>query len=98
MGVFGEVRYKQANVALTRAENLFIMLGNPEVMWKDRLWRQWLMFCYRNGLWYGRDLADEDMQMLSDKGRKLISSAQEETNVYEMPLIVSTLEKVQRIT
>jgi superfamily I DNA and/or RNA helicase len=31
MGVFGEVRYKQANVALTRAENLFIMVGNPVV-------------------------------------------------------------------
>ena len=33
---------KQANVALTRAENLFIVVGNPECMWEDPMWRQWV--------------------------------------------------------
>ena len=40
MGLFGMP--KQANVALTRAENLFIVIGNPESMWEDQLWRQWV--------------------------------------------------------
>ena len=40
MGVFGMP--KQANVALTRAEHLFIVIGNPESMWIDQLWRQWV--------------------------------------------------------
>lgn len=51
MGVFGQP--KRSNVALTRAENLLIVVGNPNVMAEDHVWRQWLWFCLRNGLWYG---------------------------------------------
>lgn len=48
MGVFGMP--KQANVALTRSENLFIVVGNPEPMWKDPLWKQWVSsyWCQEN--------------------------------------------------
>jgi AAA domain len=51
MGVFGQP--KRSNVAMTRAENLLIVVGNPSVMAEDHVWRQWLWFCLRNGLWYG---------------------------------------------
>lgn len=51
MGVFGQP--KRSNVALTRAENLFVVVGNPRVMTRDPIWRQWLWFCLRNGLCYG---------------------------------------------
>ena len=47
MGLFGMP--KQANVALTRAENLFIVIGNPESMWEDQLWRQWVSNFGREG-------------------------------------------------
>lgn len=97
MGVFGEVRYKQANVALTRAENLFVMIGNPEPMWNDRLWTQFLMFCFRNGLWYGQALDETDMQVLSSRDRKMISTPQEDRGRETMVTIVSTLEKIQRL-
>ena len=97
MGVFGNVRYKQANVALTRAENLFIMIGNPEPMWNDSLWRQWLIFCFRNGLWYGQPLDDKEMQMISSCERIMISSPHEEKGD-GMSTIVSTLEKLHRLT
>ena len=50
-GVFGQP--KRSNVALTRAENVFIVVGNPTVMVDDPIWRQWLWFCLRNGFWYG---------------------------------------------
>lgn len=51
IGVFGQK--KQSNVALTRAEQLQIVVGNPDVMASDPHWKQWLCFCLRNGLWYG---------------------------------------------
>ena len=53
MGVFQQ--HKRTNVATTRAENLFIVVGNPVVMVKDPIWRQWLWFFLRNGLWYGEN-------------------------------------------
>lgn len=96
MGVLGDSRYKQANVALTRAENLFVMIGNPEVMWDDMLWRQWLLFCFRNGLWFGRGLKEKQMQMMiSNEGKEIVSSPYRHMN--ETSTIVSTIEKVNRI-
>ena len=53
MGVFQQP--KRTNVATTRAENLFIVVGNPVVMSRDPIWRQWLWFFLRNALWYGED-------------------------------------------
>lgn len=65
MGVFGQT--KQSNVAMTRAENLFIVVGDPATMWKDTCWRQWLRFCCRNGLWYGEGL--EEWKLTNGKVR-----------------------------
>jgi hypothetical protein len=44
---------KRTNVAMTRAEEVFIVVGNPNIMSKDPIWRQFLWFCLRNGLWFG---------------------------------------------
>jgi helicase MOV-10 len=44
---------KRANVALTRAEKLLIVIGNPTLMTKDPLWSIWLDYCREHGLWYG---------------------------------------------
>lgn len=38
---------KRMNVALTRAENLLIVVGNPTTMKKDPMW------CRENGFWFG---------------------------------------------
>ncbi|KAH7396548.1 P-loop containing nucleoside triphosphate hydrolase protein [Phaeosphaeria sp. MPI-PUGE-AT-0046c] len=38
------------NVALTRAKEALIVLGNPALLKQDRHWRAWLAFCWRNGL------------------------------------------------
>eukprot|EP00978_Attheya_sp_CCMP212_P026088 scaffold85134_cov51-Attheya_sp.AAC.2 len=51
MGVFGQP--KRSNVSLTRADNAFVVVGNPEAMVEDEVWKQWLWFTLRNGLWYG---------------------------------------------
>ena len=44
---------KRMNVALTRAENLLVVVGNPNIMKDDITWKEWLEFCRANGLWYG---------------------------------------------
>jgi helicase MOV-10 len=44
---------KRMNVALTRAENLMVVVGNPDTMARDKKWKQWLDFVRHNGLWYG---------------------------------------------
>jgi hypothetical protein len=44
---------KRMNVALTRAEHVLIVVGNPEIMKLDHAWKEWLDFCAENGLWYG---------------------------------------------
>jgi hypothetical protein len=91
MGVFGQP--KQVNVAMTRAENLYIVVGDPNVMWDDPCWRQFLRFCLRNGLWYGcgleqkqeeRDLSYVSTIDVTDNGKM-------NSNV-----VVSTLEKIHR--
>ncbi|KAF2020911.1 P-loop containing nucleoside triphosphate hydrolase protein [Aaosphaeria arxii CBS 175.79] len=48
LGVVGQRR--QMNVALTRAKEGLIVIGDPKVMKMDPHWRRWLAFCQRNGL------------------------------------------------
>mmetsp|Transcript_32843 Transcript_32843/g.79481 ORF Transcript_32843/g.79481 Transcript_32843/m.79481 type:complete len:354 (+) Transcript_32843:580-1641(+) len=97
MGVFGQP--KQANVAMTRAENLFIVVGDPSVMWRDPCWRQWLRFCFRNGLWYGDGLWNQ-MNIASLKGMKFVSTLDHTKKVDDGTntdaILVSTLEKIHR--
>lgn len=50
---------KKLNVALTRAKQGLIVLGNPWVLSRDPHWDTFLSYCWRNGLWHidkvGRD-------------------------------------------
>ena len=42
---------KRFNVALTRAKQGLIVIGNPQLLTKDPHWSAFLAFCKRNGLW-----------------------------------------------
>jgi helicase MOV-10 len=41
---------RKMNVALTRAKEGLVVIGNPEILMQDPHWRDWLAFCWRNGL------------------------------------------------
>ena len=99
MGIFGQP--KQLNVAMTRAENLFIVVGNPNVMWQDPCWRQWLRFCCRNGLWYGQGLLQwKKVQSISLKDMRFVSTldlTKKAEDGKQSLVVVSTLEKIHKI-
>ncbi|EKG20589.1 DNA helicase UvrD/REP type [Macrophomina phaseolina MS6] len=44
---------KRFNVALTRAKEGLVVIGNPHVLGVDPCWAAFLAFCQRHGLWAG---------------------------------------------
>jgi superfamily I DNA and/or RNA helicase len=96
VGLFGQ--HKRSNVALTRAEQLLIIVGDPSAMSKDLVWRQFLWFCLRNGLWYGQvdtKLIESEFQWDSDYHQILRflpqqEAAQEDSKKF---IVVSSLER-----
>lgn len=53
MGIVHDKR--KFNVAVTRAKEGLIVLGNPWVLATDPCWLAFLKFCWRNSLWQGED-------------------------------------------
>jgi hypothetical protein len=100
MGLLGQA--KRSNVALTRAEHLLIVVGDPNIMAKDFVWNQFLWFCIRNGLWYGETGATESTFQWGPSHRlarhrprfeKEVSVAEEGT---QQVVTVSTMERLLR--
>ncbi|KAF3479919.1 uncharacterized protein GIQ15_06895 [Arthroderma uncinatum] len=80
LGLVGEK--KRFNVALTRAKEGVVIIGNPNVLvdaGKDETWREFLSYCARNGCW-----ATEDSAKLERSGTLLqeyeVGSVRENTN------------------
>lgn len=57
MGVVNEP--KKFNVAITRAKQGLIVIGNPWVLEQDAYWTAFMRFCWRNGLWQ-KDTNEKD--------------------------------------
>jgi len=55
-------------VAVTRAKALLIVVGNPEVLSLDPLWRAFLNYIYLNGGWVGPDIPWDPEVPVDEKG------------------------------
>jgi hypothetical protein len=97
MGILGQP--KRSNVALTRAQYLFIVVGHPDVLIKDIVWRHFLLFCFRNGFYYGVSPSHASKYLEWNKSSKLvrclptISTRVEEDETF---VTVGTLERLLR--
>jgi helicase MOV-10 len=60
---------KRFNVALTRAQQGLVVIGNPEVLDKDPVWHTFLDFCRRNQLWDNE--RTKNLPRLGTKERKV---------------------------
>ncbi|KAL8774581.1 MAG: hypothetical protein Q9209_000954 [Squamulea sp. 1 TL-2023] len=49
MGIVNEP--KKFNVAITRAKQGLVVIGNPWILEQDPYWSAFMRFCWRNGLW-----------------------------------------------
>lgn len=46
---------KRFNVAVTRAQSLLIIVGNPYLLQRDRCWGSMIRFCHENKAYTGDD-------------------------------------------
>lgn len=77
MGLFGQP--KRCNVALTRAKSLLVVVGDPRTMLQDFVWRQFVLFCLRNGLFYGYH-GDDDDACQWNPNKKIVATRPESNN------------------
>jgi hypothetical protein len=82
--------------------SLGVQVGNPLVMEQDPIWRQFLLFCFRNGLFYG-DSGDTVPKLRWKPGESQLVRCRPETRAGEDApggeadlVVVSTLERSLR--
>ncbi|KAF9118438.1 hypothetical protein BGW39_001171 [Mortierella sp. 14UC] len=65
---------KRFNIALTRAQAMMVIVGNPELLVLDEHWADYLHFCLRNGAYTGCPLPDAilNTHATGQKGQALI--------------------------
>jgi helicase MOV-10 len=56
-------------VAVTRAQALLIIVGDPQVLSLDPLWRSFLNYIYRNGGWVGPNITWDPTVEVDEAGQ-----------------------------
>ncbi|KAF9057240.1 RNA helicase [Panaeolus papilionaceus] len=59
---------RRFNVAVTRAQALLIVVGDPQVLSLDPLWRSFLNYVYLNGGWTGPDITWDPTEPVEEAG------------------------------
>ncbi|KAF5336688.1 hypothetical protein D9758_015674 [Tetrapyrgos nigripes] len=74
---------KRMNVAITRAKELLVVVGNGELLKRDPYWKGFLQFALRNKLYVGPDLGLELDGAWISRLESQILQAQEETGLLD---------------
>ncbi|KAF9057242.1 P-loop containing nucleoside triphosphate hydrolase protein [Panaeolus papilionaceus] len=59
---------RRFNVAITRAQALLIVIGDPQVLSLDPLWRAFLNYIHLNGGWTGPDISWDPREIVNEAG------------------------------
>ncbi|KAF5329141.1 hypothetical protein D9611_013223 [Ephemerocybe angulata] len=59
---------RRFNVAVTRAQALLVIVGNPHVLGLDPLWRSFLNYIHHNGGWAGPDIPWDPEEPVNTSG------------------------------
>ncbi|CAG7847798.1 Probable RNA helicase SDE3; AltName: Full=Silencing defective protein 3 [Serendipita indica DSM 11827] len=84
---------RRFNVAMTRAEALLIVVGDPNILSLDPLWRSFLNFIYNNGGWAGRPRPDWDTHAELDS-KEFLEARRAKANAEEQEMLTRITETV----
>jgi helicase MOV-10 len=85
-------------VAVTRAQALLIIVGDPQVLSLDPLWRSFLNYIYLNGGWTGPEITWDPEEPIDEKGgydKKVRSAAQVDMNDFARRMEELTMAEVE---
>lgn len=84
------------NTAMTRAQALLIVIGDPNVLSLDPVWRSFLNYIYNNGGWTGRPCPSWNTEDLEVDGAGLLRARHAEISTEEEELIAKVTEIINR--
>lgn len=89
---------RRFNVAVTRAQALLIVVGDPNVLGLDPLWRAFLNYVYNHGGWTGPTIGWDPREEVLEAGgydRTTREAAQQDMNAFTRRMEVLTIAGVQ---
>ncbi|KAJ7669407.1 P-loop containing nucleoside triphosphate hydrolase protein [Mycena polygramma] len=89
---------RRFNVAVTRAQALLIVVGDPDVLALDPLWRAFLNYVYLGGGWTGGNIAWDPAQPVDEAGgydRTVRDAAQQDMNAFTRRMEEMTIAGVE---
>ncbi|KAJ6600007.1 P-loop containing nucleoside triphosphate hydrolase protein [Mycena vulgaris] len=89
---------RRFNVAVTRAQALLIVVGDPNVLALDPLWRSFLNYVHTHGGWTGPDIAWDPREAVDEAGgydRVARDTAQQDMNAFTRRMEQLTIAGVE---
>ena len=84
-------------MAITRAQAMLIIVGDPQVLSLDPLWRAFLNYVYLNGGWTGPDITWDPRAVVNEAGgydKQIRETAQIDMNEFTRRMEALTIDGV----